>query len=148
MGFSEDEIKEYQELYEAFSQDKDGNDRGYIEAKDFREYVRMIGGNPSEKKLDEWVKKVGKKIDFQTLLKFIPTVLAEDKDSVEDLIECFKVFDKDGSGFISIQELRHIYCGMGEKFSDEEFAEMAKDIDDGSGMVAYEDFAKAILSGA
>lgn len=28
MGFSEDEIKEYQELYEAFSQDKDGNDRG------------------------------------------------------------------------------------------------------------------------
>jgi Ca2+-binding EF-hand superfamily protein len=84
MGFSEDEIKEYQELYEAFSQDKDGNDRGtlrhkinpptschllvvvfshcyslgYIEAKDFREYVRMIGGNPSEKKLDEWVKKV------------------------------------------------------------------------------------------
>ena len=87
MGFSEDEIKEYQELYEAFSQDKEGNDRGtsrletnrvlslssllflhcdflfsffpgYIESKDFREYVRMIGGNPSEKKLDEWVKKV------------------------------------------------------------------------------------------
>lgn len=85
---------------------------------------------------------------MNTLLKFIPTVLSEDKDTVDDLIECFKVFDKDGSGFISVQELRHIYCGMGEKFSDEEFAEMAKDIDDGSGMIAYEDFAKAILAGS
>lgn len=34
MGFSEDEIKEYQELYEAFSQDKEGNDRGKVEIRD------------------------------------------------------------------------------------------------------------------
>lgn len=32
------------------------------------------------------------------------------KDTEEDIVEAFRVFDKDGKGFISIQELRYTFC--------------------------------------
>lgn len=79
-------------------------------------------------------------------MKAIDLAGKRDRDTVDEIMEAFRIFDKDGNGYISIPELRNIYCNMGEKFSDEEFEDMRKSIDDGSGMVAYEDFVKMILA--
>jgi len=43
----------------------------------------------------------------------------KDTDSEEELKEAFRVFDKDGNGFISAAELRHIMTNLGEKLTDE-----------------------------
>ena len=43
----------------------------------------------------------------------------KDTDSEEETLEAFKVFDKDGNGFISAAELRHIMTNLGEKLTDE-----------------------------
>lgn len=120
---------------------------GCISPDDFAAIVRMLGANPSEKEVAAYKKEIGKdKILFDDLLKMIPKVLsARPRDTVDDLMECFQVFDKDGNGYISVPELKHIYCGLGEKFSEEEFEDMRKAIDDGSGMIAYEDFAKLMV---
>ena len=45
----------------------------------------------------------------------------------EEIQEAFKVFDKDGNGFISAAELRHIMTNLGEKLSYEEVDEMMKE---------------------
>lgn len=46
----------------------------------------------------------------------------------------FKVFDKDGNGFISAAELRHVMTNLGEKLTDEEVDEMIREADvDGDG---------------
>ena len=37
----------------------------------------------------------------------------KDTDSEEEILEAFKVFDKDGNGFISAAELRHIMTNLG-----------------------------------
>ena len=45
---------------------------------------------------------------------------------------------KDGNGFISAQELRHVMTNLGEKLTDEEVDEMIREADlDGDGMVIY-----------
>ena len=36
-----------------------------------------------------------------------------DTDTEEELIEAFKVFDRDGNGFISAAELRHVMTNLG-----------------------------------
>ena len=44
----------------------------------------------------------------------------KDSDTEEELKEAFRVFDKDGNGFISAAELRHVMTNLGEKLTDEE----------------------------
>lgn len=41
----------------------------------------------------------------------------------------FRVFDKDGNGYITAQEFRHFMTTMGEKFSEEEVDEIIKEFD-------------------
>ena len=50
--------------------------------------------------------------------------------------DCVQVFDKDGNGFISAAELRHVMTNLGEKLTDEEVDEMIREADiDGDGQV-------------
>ena len=51
----------------------------------------------------------------------------KDTDSEEEIREAFRVFDKDGNGFISAAELRHVMTNIGEKLSDEEVDEMIRE---------------------
>jgi len=63
----------------------------------------------------------------------------KDTDGEEELREAFRVFDKDGNGFISAAELRHVMTNLGEKLTDDEVDEMIREADlDGDGMVNYE----------
>ena len=60
-------------------------------------------------------------------------------DAEEEIKEAFRLFDKDGNGFISAAELRHVMTSIGEKLTDEEVDEMLREADmDGEGMVNYE----------
>lgn len=69
----------------------------------------------------------------------------KDTDSEEEIREAFRVFDKDGNGFISAAELRHVMTNLGEKLTDEEVDEMIREADiDGDGQVNYE--GKSCLS--
>ena len=46
-------------------------------------------------------------IDFPEFLSLMARKM-KDTDTEEELIEAFKVFDRDGNGFISAAELRHV----------------------------------------
>lgn len=147
MGFSEEELEGIQEAFDCFGKDKDGNPTGIITKADFASVIRMLGGNPSEKKLAEMHAKLNKeKITFDDFLPYWEEQSKETGPTSEELIEALQLFDKEGNGFISIPELRSLYLNLGEKFTEEEVEEVMKTVDDGSGMVNYADFAKMIVS--
>lgn len=64
------------------------------------------------------IKEIGKgdKIKFDDCLPMIKKC-SEQKDSVDELVECFKMFDKDGKGYIALAELRHIYGNVSSSSS-------------------------------
>merc|ERR1711982_88797 len=71
----------------------------------------------------------------------------KDTDTEEELIEAFKVFDRDGNGFISAAELRHVMTNLGGKLTDEEVDEMIREADvDGDGQINYEEFVKMMMA--
>ena len=41
----------------------------------------------------------------------------------------FRVFDKDGNGYITAQEFKHFMTTMGERFSEEEVDEIIREVD-------------------
>ena len=62
-------------------------------------------------------------------------------------LPCFQVFDRDGNGFISAAELRHVMTNLGEKLTDEEVDEMIREADvDGDGQINYEEFVKMMMA--
>ena len=63
----------------------------------------------------------------------------KETDSEEEIREAFRVFDRDGNGYISAAELRHVMTNLGEKLTDDEVDEMIREADiDGDGQVNYE----------
>merc|ERR1719385_553370 len=86
---------------------------------------KMIGGDEPELEAS--------KINFSEWLSLMAKKM-KDSDTEEELIEAFKVFDRDGNGFISAAELRHVMTNLGEKLTDEEVDEMIREADvDGDG---------------
>jgi len=68
-------------------------------------------------------------------------------DTAEDFVEGLRHFDKDGNGFISSAELRHLLTTMGEKLSDEEVEQLLVGQEDSHGNVNYEDFVRTVMRG-
>lgn len=76
-------------------------------------------------------------IDFPEFLTMMAKKMKE-TDSELEIREAFKVFDKDGNGFISSTELRYVMTNLGEKLTDEEVEDMIREADaDGDGQVNY-----------
>merc|ERR1712064_3551 len=75
-------------------------------------------------------------VDLPEFLELMARKL-RDVDTEAELTEAFKVFDGDGSGTISNEELRRVMTQFGEKLSDEEVDEMIKegDVDNDGGKV-------------
>merc|ERR1712070_1189279 len=85
-------------------------------------------------------------IDFPEFLNLMAKKM-KDTDSEEEIKEAFKVFDKDGNGFISAAELRHVMTNLGEKLTDEEVDEMIREADvDGDGQINYEEIVKMMMA--
>merc|ERR1739845_21182 len=85
-------------------------------------------------------------IDFPEFLSLMAHKM-KDTDTEEELIEAFKVFDRDANGFISAAELRHVMTNLGEKLTGEEVDEMIREADvDGDGQINYEEFVKMMMA--
>ena len=69
-----------------------------------------------------------------------------DSDIEEEIREAFRVFDKEGNGFISTAELAAVMTNIGEVLSQEETEELVAEADiDGDGNVNYEEFVAMIF---
>ncbi|KAI3418047.1 hypothetical protein GPALN_010636 [Globodera pallida] len=138
-------VEEIQEFATAFRMfDKDGN--GTMSIKELGVAMRTLGLNPTEDELLNMVNEYdvdGNGIDFFEFCKMMKEM---NKETDQELIRlAFRVFDKDGNGYITAQEFRHFMTTMGEKFSEEEVDEIIKEFDkDGDEQIDYEEFVNAV----
>ena len=60
-------------------------------------------------------------MSFEVFLPILQAICSRrSSDTTEDFVEGLRHFDKDGNGFISSAELRHLLTTLGERLSDEE----------------------------
>lgn len=144
-AFSEDQIIEFQEAFSIFDQKGDGK----IQVSQIGEVLRALGQNPTESE----VKKLShqhrpdERISFEVFLPIMQTISRQRPvDTADDFIEGLRHFDKDGNGYISSAELRHLMTHLGEKLTDEEVEQLLAGQEDSQGNVNYEEFVRMVLS--
>lgn len=142
---TEEQLAEFKEAFALFDTDGDGA----ITTKELGTVMRSLGHNPTEAELQGMINEVdancSSTVDFPEFLSLMAK-RSKDTDSEEEIREAFRVFDKDGNGYISAAELRHVMTNLGEKLTDEEVDEMIKEADgDGDGRVNYEEFVRVMM---
>ena len=98
---------------------------------------------PSEKELKSMIKSVDNSsgdggIDFE---EFIELMVKHGSDIDENIAHSFKVFDRDGDGLITEEELQITMNNLGEPMNKEEVKAMIAEADlDGDGKINFKEF--------
>jgi len=124
----------------------DGNGDGQMDIKEMRIIFNSLGQYPSEEKLEDIMDTIdtdgSATISFEEF-KHIMYQYVRQMEADQEIKEAFKVFDKNGNGFISAAELRDGLNSFGEKLTDEDVEELVKEADqDLDGKLNYEEFYK------
>ncbi len=113
------------------------------------EVLRALGQNPTEADVRRLVQnqKTEGRVSFETFLPILQAVSQKKiTDTVEDFVEGLRHFDKDGNGFISSAELRHMLTSLGERMTEEEVESLIHGQEDSQGNINYEEFVKMVLA--
>ncbi|KAM9850292.1 uncharacterized protein cetn4 [Aulostomus maculatus] len=134
-----------QEIKEAFDLfDADGT--GTIDVKELKVAMRALGFEPKKEEIKKMIAEHDKEssgtIDLNDFLSMMTLKMSE-KDSKEEILKAFRLFDDDGTGKISFKNLKRVAEELGENLTDEELQEMIDEADqDGDGEVSEQEFLR------
>ena len=141
---TEEQKSEIREAFDLF--DTDGS--GTIDIKEMKVALRALGFDTSKEELRKLVAEVDKDgsgaVEFKEFLQMMTSKMA-DRDSREEMIKAFRLFDDDETGKISFRNLKRVAMELGETISDEELQEMIDEADrDGDGEVSQDEFIRVM----
>ena len=144
---TEEEILKYKKAFKLV--DKNNDDK--IEAKELENVLISLGKKPTNAELQEIINNYGdfqKNITFSKFLEFMGCDLfSKHVLKEEEIIERFRIIDKDEKGVLSVNETRGVLRSLGETFLDEEINEMIDLAEtDQNGNIKYEIFVQMFMS--
>merc|ERR1711881_118997 len=139
---TEEQRQEIREAFDLF--DTDGS--GAIDAKELKVAMRALGFEPKKEEVKKMISDIDKDgdgtIDFDEFMMMMTAKMGE-KDSREEIIKAFRLFDDDETGRISFKNLKRVAKELGETMTDEELQEMVDEADrDGDGELNEEEFLR------
>lgn len=135
---------ELQEVFTLFDRDSNGT----VDARDVVSVFELLGmSDESEAVARQMVKEVDVSnkgyIVFDDFFNWMAFHDGGAKESTEEINKfIFKIIDRDGSGEISVEELRHTLASLGEVMSEADVLHIVKEADhDGSGTISLHEFS-------
>ena len=149
-GLTEEQKQEIREAFDLF--DTDGS--GTIDAKELKVAMRCVEGvlsfvdvmnnwkkscqyralgfEPKKEEVKKMIADIDKdgsgNIDFEEFLTMMTAKMGE-RDSREEILKAFRLFDDDETGKISFKNLKRVAKELGENMTDEELQEMIDEAD-------------------
>ena len=142
------EKKMFYEIFKMF----DINKKGSFGVTELSQVMKSYGMNYNEQEVLEMILVIDTngngKVSFEEFLDVFLRTMKDTNEAEEELREAFKVFDKEGNGFLLISDLRKALTELGDKLTEEEVDEMLRELElENDRYINYEEFI-TILSSA
>ena len=122
---------------------------GTISTKELLGVMRSIGQNPTEDEILNHIVEYDINgdgtIDFDEFCEMM-LKQSRDLDQTVEIREAFKIFDRDGNGYIDAKELKDVVTRMGECLTAEEADEFLREADTNEdGKLDYNEFLEMLM---
>ncbi|KAJ8722267.1 hypothetical protein PYW07_004337 [Mythimna separata] len=130
----------------------DSEKQGRIEKEKVRTILNTMVHNYDdlelERMLDSEDAEACGKLNFDSFVRVAVYFLQEDDEKLQkELKEAFRLYDKEGNGYIPTSSLREILAALDEQLTPDQLNEMIAEIDtDASGTVDFDEFM-AMMTG-
>jgi len=141
-----EQVEMLKKVFETFDKEK----QGFITAEMVSAMLGMMGLKFNHKELMEVIEEIDEdgsgQIEFDEFLilakKFMTEDEEEDSGELEkELKEAFRLYDKEGNGYITTAVLKTILAEIDSSLSNEELDGIIEEVDeDGSGTVDFDEF--------
>uniref|UniRef100_A0A674BAC0 Troponin C, slow skeletal and cardiac muscles n=1 Tax=Salmo trutta TaxID=8032 RepID=A0A674BAC0_SALTR len=122
-NLTEEQKIEFKAAFDIACQDTED---GCISTKELGKVMRMLGQNPTPEEL-----QTSGTVGFDEFLVMMVRCMNEESKGKleEELAELFRMFDKNGDGYIDLEELKNILESTGEAITEDNIEELMKDRD-------------------
>ena len=141
---TDEKLKECKIIFDLIDKDKDTK----ISPEELGPALRVCGASPSQQELEMVIQNSGEQSNLITFEKFIDIYekLINNQDSEDDIINELKKLDKNGTGNITVNDLKSLLANYGEVLTKEEIDDIIQEANaDKSGNINIEKFAKILL---
>ncbi|XP_076906538.1 putative calcium-binding protein CML18 [Bidens hawaiensis] len=147
----DEQLSELREIFRSFDRNNDGS----LTQLELGSLLRSLGLTPSPDQLDALIQKADINsnglVEFSEFVALVSPELVPAKSPYTDeqLQQLFKMFDRDGNGYVTAADLAHSMAELGHALTAEELTGMIKEADtDGDGRINFQEFSQAITSAA
>merc|ERR1711913_8922 len=149
-NLANDEIKCLKVCFDLF----DTRKQDYLSADELGEIMRAMGFRPTEEELVDLVNEIDEdgsgQIEFAEFCQLCATFLVEDPDietMKKELKDAFRIYDKEGQGYITTETLRGLIGELLAPLTDEELEGIIEELDeDGSRSMDFDEFCEMMMT--
>ena len=119
-------LNQIRETFALFDQNNDG----YITKQEFTTLLRALGKNLTDLEITNIIQQAdiqNDAIDFDKFVILLNQITP--KDTQQDLINAYELFDPENNGFIKVPEFKHIMTNLGEKLNELEINNIIQELD-------------------
>ncbi|KAK8728577.1 hypothetical protein OTU49_009023 [Cherax quadricarinatus] len=145
----EEQIGALQKAFDSF----DTDNKGYITPETVGVILRMMGVKISEKNLQEVIAETDEdgsgELEFEEFVELAAKFLIEEDEEAlkAELKEAFRVYDREGNGYITTEVLREILRELDNRLTEEDLDNIIEEVDeDGSGTLDFDVRLRALVT--
>merc|ERR1711912_13874 len=149
-NLASDEIKCLKVCFDLFDTKK----VEFLSADDLGEIMRAMGFRPTKEELKDLLAEIDEdgsgEIEFAEFCQLCATFLVEDPDMEtmkRELKDAFRIYDKEGLGYITTDTLRGLISELLAPLTEEELEGILEELDeDGSGSMDFDEFCEMMMT--
>ena len=144
-GLDDEMMEEIKEAFNLF----DSENKGTIDVRELKAAFRALGFLVKKNEIRQMFVDLDKDLNAATVTfdEFVEMVTPrmKNRDSRDEIMKVFALFDDDNKGGISFKNLKRVANELGENLTDEELQEMIDEADrDGDGLINEEEFYRVM----